>query len=189
MKRIVINLYPNKDKTDKKFLKLIKKYASSAFLAVIILVAVNITLFIFSSLSSLPYNSLSKKWQNLTPQAAVVNSLKNELTFLREKKEKYQNLVSYNIEISHIFADAFKSLPKNIWLKEIVFSEDRLSLIGCVVEWKEERLTSINRFIKNLQKEPYFSKTFKYINPASQRKKKFFGLEIMEFEVECKSSN
>jgi len=188
MKKIEINLYPYTSDKDKGFLKLIEKYFPIALLAFFVLIAINIILFLIIIFSYLPYNNLSKNWKKLSPQATTISSLKEELKSLKDKKEKYQELLSSKIEVSHIFADIFTSLPKNIWLEEINFSNGFMGFVGYVVEWKEDYSVSINKFIKNLKEKDYFFNTFKYINPKRNVKMKLAGREIMKFEVECKSS-
>ena len=189
MKNIEINLYPYKTTTDKKVLKLIEKFFPIVFLGVLIAITLNILLFLIIGFSHLPYSKLNKQWQQLSPQVASVNSLKNELNSLREEKSRYQGLLSHKIEISHLFADIFKSLPKNIWLARITLKDNQMKLIGHVVEWKEDYSVSINKFIKQLQREPYCADVFDNIRVKSQKKQDFSGREVVRFEVECKSSN
>jgi Tfp pilus assembly protein PilN len=188
MKNIEINLYPYQIKQEKEFIKLIRKLFPVVFLGVAIALALNIVLFVISGVYRLPYNSLNNKWEKLRPQVAGVTSLRDELTSLDKELTSYRDLLKHKVEAAHVLADIYSSLPKNIWLGKIDLKGETMEFIAYVVEWKEDYSVSVNKFIKQLQKEPYFSTIFSNIRLKSQRKQYFSGIEIVRFEVECNSS-
>lgn len=188
MKRIKINLYPHKRTSDKRFIQFIERYLPLVFLALIILFAVNGILFIVTIGARGFYNTLDKKWVEIRPQAGQIDALKKELVSLKEKKKMYLDLIVPKVDPAHICADIFTSLPRNIWLGEMSCNSERLSFAGYVVKLKEDYLLSIDTFIKNLQKQQYFSSVFKNIRLMSSRKTKISGREIMKFEVLCARS-
>lgn len=188
MKKIKINLHPHSHKSikEEKALKLIEKYFPIAFIATAGLIVLNIILFLFTSFSRIPFNNLTKKWNDLGPKAEQMLALREEVTSLRARRQVYKDLMGHRITFSHIFADLFKSLPKNIWLGDIKFSTNQIIFSGYVVEWKEDFSVSINSFIDKLSKENYFPGTFKHINPKGRRTIDFFGNKILQFELECR---
>ena len=188
MKKIEINLYPYQVKSDKRIFNILRQFAPYIVLGCAVIIVINIILFIVIGFAHIPYGSLTKEWQELRPQAASIETLKRDVTDLKAKQGVYKELLTYKVEMSHLLADLFAALPKNIWLTEAHFKDDSFNLSGYAVYWKESPLTSIDKFIKNLKREEYYTVTLPHINLATTRKMDFHGKDVVKFEIQCSHS-
>ena len=187
MEKISINLFPSQDTNEKKISKVVEQYFPYVFLALVGVIIINILLFLITSLSYIPYNNLTKKWEELGPQAKTIEEVKQELIALKEVELAYTDLVKRNMDLSRVIAEIVASLPKNIWLDRFIVEDGYVKITSYVVEWKEDFSETINTFINNLQNQEYFSSIFKDINPQGRRKELLFKRDVMRFEVECRS--
>lgn len=188
MDKLNINLYPHHTAEKKRIFLVIENYFPFVALGVAGLIALNIIIFVITVFLSSPYRRLTREWDQLSPKAAVIESLKKELSSLQGRRSRYVEMVNYKVDISRIFADVFAALPRSMWLSEIHFSQKAISIDGSAARWKEAPLASIDNFIKNLKQQEYFSRVFPYINLKSSRKMDLYDREIAKFAIECKNS-
>ncbi len=185
MRKIEINLYPFSS-SRKKVDVLIEKYFPFIFLGFLFLFLINLLLFFLNGFVSFPLKKLEQRWEKVSPQIEKLNGLKREINKLKIRNSDLENFYQNRVFISHIFADIFKALPKNMWLEKIAYSNRRLFLSGYVVKWKEEYLATIDTFIKNLKKEEYFSKIFKNLALKDTRKTEYRGREVTYFILQAR---
>lgn len=186
MKKITVNLHPLKEKNGNKIFKIVAGYIPFIFLGGVALTAINILLFIMVSFMTISHNNINNKLKNLSEKLNEVDSLKKELESLSNERKGYSRPLTENVLFSHIFTDIFESLPKNIWIDAIKFDGKNINLSGYIVEWKENPFASLERFIKNLSSEDYFSTIFKNITPPIYKVTKRVNLSVGEFKIECK---
>jgi len=188
MKKIEINLCPYQSGEERKYAKFIDQYFPAVFLAVIILVFVNCAMIMFGGLTHLPYSSLKKKWEDVTPKVRALAALEKEIEDLTKGRDAYKKMLSRQVNISRLMASLYKSLPKNVWLEQISYDKSLFKITGYVAEWQQEGyLMSLDKFIKTLQKDDYFPLVFKYIESKGQKKISISGKEVMRFDLECRS--
>jgi len=185
MRKIEINLYPYSS-SEKKIDVLIEKYFPFVFLGFLFLFLMNILLFFLNGFITFPLKKIKQKWEKISPQIEKLNNLKREINKLKIKKADLESFYQERVSISHIFADIFKALPKNMWLEKIAYSNRELFLSGYVVKWEKEYLATIDAFIKNLKKEEYFSKIFKNLALKDTRKTEYRGREVTYFILQAK---
>ncbi|OPX30997.1 MAG: hypothetical protein B1H08_00010 [Candidatus Omnitrophica bacterium 4484_171] len=186
MKKVEINLYPYQPKEGNKYIKIIERYTPFALLAALGLIAINLILFSITASMSFPYHKFNSEWKQLQPKIGKIEELKKELSSLAAKKKEYRNVLKYKMNISHVFADIYASLPKNIWLGKTRFDEDTIYISGYAVTWKDSPLVSIDIFTRKLRKAKYFSSIFHKVNLKSSRRTIFNTREVMRFEIECR---
>ena len=170
MKKIGINLYPYQPKEENKYIKIMRRYAPFAFLAAVVLIAVNLIFFSITASMAFPYHKLSSEWKQLQPKIGKIDELKKEVNSLVAKKKEYHNILKYKVNISHILADIYASLPKNIWLSQMRFDKNMAYISGYAVTWKRSSLISVDTFVKNLKKAEYFHNIFHKISLRNSRK-------------------
>jgi len=186
MKKVEINLYPYQPKEENKYIKMMEQYAPFALLGAVGLIIINLILFFATASMSFPHHRLSSEWKKLQPKIGKIDEFKKEISSLVAKKKEYSSVLQYKMNISHVLADIYASLPKNIWLEQIHLDKDAISLSGYAVTWKNPPLVSIDMFTRKLRKDKYFSKIFHKVNLKSSRKTIFNTKEVMRFEVECR---
>ncbi|MCM8756783.1 MAG: PilN domain-containing protein, partial [Candidatus Omnitrophica bacterium] len=156
------------------------------FYGLIVLLVIQIILFLGEIIIYIPYRGLVKQWSLLKPQVNNIESLKREISYFKNQKTQYESILTHKIKFSPLLADIYASLPDNLWLEEISFKNKVVSLSGCVLRWKEDYLVSIDRFIKSMEKALYISQLFKQVELKTSRKIDFFGVEVMNLDIELK---
>ncbi|MDP2923393.1 MAG: hypothetical protein Q8O30_06720 [Candidatus Omnitrophota bacterium] len=182
MDKIYINLNPNIEKFDTATFKKLSYYAVLGVISVLIIILF-LGLFVTIRLSSL--NSYKTKWKSWEERATSLNKIKAQLAELEAEKKEFQKIVIPYNQVASIFEDLFISLPHNIWLDTLSIKKDSLSLKGYVLKLDEDYLISLEKFINAMKKREYFSSKFKKINIKDSKKENFYGVEVLEFNIEC----
>lgn len=189
MKKIEINLYPYKLRSDKKLFEFIARSLPIILVATIGIVSLNLIVFAAMVISQVYTKNLNYEWQRISPEARQLDSLKKEVASLKERQSQLQGLVTPALEVDRACADIFRALPDTMWFDTIKLSNKSLNFIGYAVKVKEDYLVSVDMFIQSLKEADYFSKAFNSINLKSSRKAQVYGREVVVFEIECKSLN
>jgi Tfp pilus assembly protein PilN len=133
------------------------------------------------------YRNYKKEWKRWEQKYNLINNIKKETTTLLQEKKEFEKLLTPKIIMAKVFEDIFSSLPENIWFHIFSFKKGSLNLKGYVVKWNEEDdMVSLHKFLTSLKEKEYFSSKFKRISIIASKKVNFSGVEVLEFEVECK---
>jgi Tfp pilus assembly protein PilN len=184
MDKIYINLNPKAEKFDTFIFKQWSYYAAlgSALILIIILI-----LGLFTSLRLAQYNGQMKKWRGLEQNAKLLSEVKSQILQLEGERKGLDKVITPQNKIGSIFEDIFVSLPQNLWFDSLELKEDILILKGYVIKLDEDYLISLEKFINALRMREYFSSRFKKVNIKNSQKRDFNGVEVLEFNIECKS--
>ena len=186
MKKIVINLSPQKEKITSTILQNMVSYTplvgvTTGFVLIPILL---LQLFIFRQ--TYEYKNYSGRWKKWENKYNSIKRIKEEISRLKEEKERIEEVVTPEYDIVLILSDVFSSLPKNVWFKELTFKKGSINLKGYVVRWNEDYLISLDRFINSLREKEYFVSRFSKVNIKESKKSTFNGLETTKFIIECR---
>lgn len=185
MKKIIINLNPAKPPESSPASKTLDKFVPFVLVLLILLAVFNIFFFGLINFFRLTQGSLKKTLKDLQPQVKEVQTAREDLAQINKEKKDYQAALVNDFLVSRVMADAYAAMPINIWLKSFVFGNDSLTLEGAVVQWKEDQMVSLNRFIQELNKKEYFTQKFKTVGLKSYRTNKLQAAETIEFRIEC----
>ena len=185
MKKIAINLSPQKEKITSTMLQNVVSYAPlagviSGFVLIPILL---LQLFIFKQ--TYKYKEYSERWKKWESKYNSIERIKEEISLLKKEKEKIGEVVTPEYDIVFVLSDIFSSLPKNVWFKELTFRGGNIGLRGYVVKWGEDYLISLDRFINSLREKEYFVSRFSRVEIKESKKSTFNGLETTKFIIEC----
>ncbi|MCM8787769.1 MAG: hypothetical protein NC935_06965 [Candidatus Omnitrophica bacterium] len=185
MGKIDINLVPKQENQKSAFFENILAYRG--FLATIFLFATLIILILYFSvfIRTANLNSYTKKWKKWQPQFNEITTIKKQITELENLKKELEKVTIPNVFISKVLEDIFCALPENIWLEKLIYEKKFLSIKGYVVKLDEDYMISLDNFIKGLNSRKYFSSIFKQVNVKGSAKENFFGIEVLNFEIEC----
>lgn len=187
MSRLYINLNPRKEKVEniifQKAVSFTPFVAWGVFLFFVIIFMLNLIVIIKSG----AYNRLKKEWVNNAEQYKQISEIKTEAAHLVKEEEILRKVTIPATDVVQLLEDIFSALPQNLWFKDLNFQEGKLSLQGYVVAWKEDYLISlVDKFIKPLKERDYFSSKFKTVDLKQSQRKTFYGIEVLEFNIECK---
>jgi len=180
MEKIIINLNPKK--TDNK-LDIVLFYQSLLKEFIKIFSFLVFLFFILIFINNLRYYNYKKNYKILEPDFNKINDIKKELSILEKKVSELRNIATPKIFISNILEDIYLSLPENIWLEDLSY-KNLINIKGYVVKLNEDPLISVNKFINNLQKRNFY-KIFNKINIKDSKKTNFYGVEVLEFSLQC----
>ena len=185
MKKITINLYPFQRGEESPLNKIVARYKPLLLLALAVLTVINIGAFALANIFEMSRASLANTEKSLAPSVKNIQGLKDALEAGVKEKKDYQSVLTAQTKITLIMADVYAAMPKNIWLRSFSFDRDTVMLEGAVVKWKEEPMTSLDKFIKGLSKKDYFASQFKNASVKNYRKGKIQNTETIDFMIEC----
>jgi Tfp pilus assembly protein PilN len=188
MNKIHINLNPKKEDVKSilfqnlvSYIPIIGIVIGFLFVAIVVL-----NIVVISKVGTL--RSYERKWRKWEDRFKKIRTIKSETESLLEEEKTLVEIATPRYQMARILGDVFSVLPQNIWFKAINFREGSLDIAGYVVEWEEDYLISVvDRFIRPLREKEYFSSVFTKVNLKESRRKKFYGVEVLEFDIECRN--
>jgi len=185
MKKITINLSPFKKQEASPLTKALNPHIPLILLVLAIFILLNVLVFTLANIFNVSLISLENTHKNLSPSVKDVQTLKDTLAAQIKEKKDYQTILVPEIQLARILADTYAAVPKNVWLKSLTFDKNSLALEGSVVKWKEESMATLDKFIKDLNKQTYFVSVFKNSGLKNYKKNKIQNTETIDFALEC----
>jgi len=186
MKKIVINLSPQKETAATTLLQKVVSYTPLAGLTAVLVLVLIIFLQMFIFKQAYDYSKYNRKWRAWKSKYEEMKKIKKGITKLEKEKNKLEEIVTPKNNIVLILEGIFSSLPKNVWFKGLDFESGAISLRGYVVKWREDYLVSLDGFINSLREQEYFSSKFMKVSIRESTKSNFNGAETLKFIIECK---
>jgi len=186
MKKIAINLSPQKEHITSALLQNLVSYTPLIGLSAAAIFALILLLQLFALKKAHTVRVYTKKWAQWEEKANSITAIKKELMRFENEKTALQELATPQNDMVFILRDLFSSLPKNIWFEEIQYKEGFINLSGYVIRWGEDSVASLDKFINSLRGKKYFSSKFAKINIMESKASEFNGVEALEFVIECK---
>ena len=186
MKKISINLSPQKEDVTSEVLRNIVSYTPMVGLTAVIVLALLLFLQVFIAKQTYTCNKYEKKWQKWESKHNLIKGIKGETTNLKEEKQRLEEVATPGHDIVLILGDIFSSLPKNIWFDGLHFKGETIDIRGYVAGWNEDYLISLDGFINSLREKDYFSSKFSRVNIRKSVRENYNGAETLKFSIECK---
>jgi len=186
MKKIVINLSPQKETAATVLLQRVVSYTPLVGLTAALVLVLIIFLQIFIIKQTYECSKYNKKWEVWESKHEEIKEIKKGIVKLDRVKNKLEEIATPKYDIVLILEGIFSSLPKNVWFEGLDFERGVIRLRGYVVKWKEDYLVSIDGFINSLREQEYFSSKFKKVNVKESKRSSFNGVETLKFIIECK---
>jgi len=186
MRRISINLSPQKEDITSAMLQNVVSYTPLVGLAAVIVLVPLLLLQVFIVKQTYTYSGYEKEWGKWESKYNLIKGIKGEITNLEGEKQRLEEVAIPEYNIVLILGDIFSSLPKNIWFNGLNFKGETIDIRGYVAEWNEDYLISLERFINSLREKDYFSSKFSRINIRKSMKENYNGVETLKFNIECK---
>lgn len=148
-----------------------------------VILFLHIYLFVTSSVASLQFNALNKKWNKLGDQRKIVESeIKRNASILQDSA-LLQRLSNVRLSWAGKLTQISTGVPAGIWLTEISLAADGATLRGSAVSFEKQEVNLINKFIDNLKANEGFIKDFSGIELNSVQKKLIGGYEVVDFTL------
>ena len=186
MRKISINLSPQKEDITSAMLQRVVSYTPLVGVTAVIVLALLLFLQVFIVKQTYAYHGYEKKWRKLESKYNLIKGIKGEIANLKEENQKLKEVATPEHDIVLILGDVFSSLPKNIWFDGLNFKGETINMRGYVAGWNEDYLISLERFINSLREKDYFSSKFSRINIRESVRENYNGVETLKFSIECK---
>jgi len=186
MKKVSINLNPQKENVITAVLERVVSYTPLAGLAAALVLVLIIFLQMLVFKQAYDYSKYNKKWKMWKGKYEEIKKIKKGVAKLEKEKNTLEETTTPKYDIVLILEDIFSSLPKNIWFEKLEFEREAINLRGYVVTWGEDYLVSLDGFINSLRENEYFSSKFIKLNIKESRRTTFNGVETLKFIIECK---
>ncbi|MDD3296344.1 MAG: hypothetical protein PHU64_03180 [Candidatus Omnitrophica bacterium] len=186
LKKIYINLNPQKKEAANLTLQNFSNYTPLIGLAAAVVLVIIILLQAVGLRKMYTARIYRNEWLEWEDRASLIKDVKSETALLNKEKESLQEVLTPKYEMVFLLEDIFSSLPKNIWFEGFVLDKDFLDLRGYVVRWQEDHLVSLDKFINSLRKKKYFSSVFSKVKIKNSQIDKVNGVEVLRFFIECR---
>ncbi len=187
MRKININLSPQKEKISSALMQQVVSHTPMVGLGIIAVFFIILLLQIFGFLRMHAHSAYSQKWEQWGQKAQTIKQLKVEIASLDQKNKQLEDIATPTIDTVLILDDVFASLFKNIWFDALNYKDQSIYLKGYIVRWEEDYLMTLDKFINSLRQKEYFSSKFNKINIRTSKKAKFNNVDVLEFVLECES--
>lgn len=186
MKKVVINLSPQKENITSVVLQNLTSYTPLIGVLVVFVTVIILFLQMFICGQAYRYNAYNRKWNKLSSKHKSIRKIKDDLFSLEEEKASIAKVAAPEHDIVLIFNNIFSALPKNVWFEGLDFQEGKINLKGHIVKWGEDYLVSLDKFINSLREKKYFNSKFNIISIKESKQIIFNGMETVKFIIECK---
>ncbi|MCF7870674.1 MAG: PilN domain-containing protein [Candidatus Omnitrophica bacterium] len=186
MKKIAINLNPKKPDTFNQGLEKILDYTPLLAFLVIFFALIAGSVGAFSLVKAKKYNGYQNIWKKWEPKNNKLTKIKANLSGLKKESRKVEKAITPAYTGVNLLNSFFSALPKNIWLKNLHFTQKMINVEGYIVEWDKDSLASLENFIESLKANENFLQEFKRIDIKDTKKTDFNGVEVTQFIIECK---
>ncbi|MBU1112267.1 MAG: PilN domain-containing protein [Candidatus Omnitrophica bacterium] len=186
MKKVVINLNPQKEKNSSLALQNMVSYTPLVVIAAILGLGLVLLVNVAILKKAHSYTAYNKRWKQWSEKAKILQDVKSQMDKLKKEKGQLDKILTPSYEMALILGDIFSSLPKNIWFQNFDFHDQVLKIEGYVVKWNQDYLVSIEEFIKGLRQKEYFSSKFGSSEIVESIRVDFNGQEVLKFIIECK---
>jgi len=186
MKKVVINLSPQKYKTSNLKLENITTYLPLVAIAAAIGLGLVLLLQLVGLKKAHTYAGKVKAWRQWEEKAKVLQEIKGQISALETERDALNKALTPGYQMSKLLGDIFSSLPKNIWFQSFKLKEEALEIQGYVVKWNQDYLASLDSFIGALREKEYFLSTFSILEIRESQKDDVNGVEALKFIIQCK---
>jgi len=186
MKKIAINLSPQKETVAIVFLRRLVCHTPLMVLISVLVLVVIMFLQISIFKQAYDYSRWDESWKVWKNKYVKISEIKKEIVNLNKQKNKLEEIGTPKYDIVLIFEAIFYSLPKNVWFETLDFKSGSIILRGHVIKWDEDYLVSLDRFVNSLREQNNFSSKFSNMSIRESKKANFNGVETLKFIIECK---
>lgn len=185
MKRIVINLSPQKETVTSVISQTVVSYAPLVGLTVVLVAIIIFLLQMVVFKQTYEYAGYHKKWKAWEGRHKEIKRIKNGISKLKRERKGLEEVIIPEYNLVLILSDIASSLPENVWFEGLEFKQGTINLRVYVVRWDEDHLVSLDGFINSLREKKYFSSKFKKTNIKESKKSVFNSVETLKFIIEC----
>lgn len=155
------------------------------FIPLIIAVFIIVHLFLGGVfiLKNVQLAAVNSKWHRLEPKRKALEEFKKEYENPSGEAALMKQLGVNNISWAEKLNKLSLDLPAGIWFSELTLTKKSLVLKCSVVSLAKEEMTSINKFIDNLEADAGFFKDFSSIELGSIERRSIAGYDIVDFII------
>lgn len=135
------------------------------------------------ALKNLWFRRNSAVFDKLKNDAQTSQELKLKIDNFKENKEAVEKITSARLVWAGKLEKTGQYLSSGMWLTEMVFKDNKLSMKGDVISLRGEEVAPIKEFVNKLRSDPVFSGGFLRIELDSVVRKKIVSWEVMDFSI------
>lgn len=134
------------------------------------------------------YGVYKVAWTRMLPDKNHIDALNQQMQDLKSRASTINNLTSQQNMLwsqkLNILSDA---LPKEVWLKQIGWNNEILTITGCAVSRFHDEISVVGNFVSNLHRTQDFMKNFLSLELNSVNRTKKGGTEVADFIITAKA--
>ncbi|MFH0754891.1 MAG: PilN domain-containing protein [Candidatus Omnitrophota bacterium] len=152
------------------------------FLVVIHLVLAGVAGYKFASVKI-----LQVRWEMMGADKRAYDDVIGELTQLQSKMMTLKPItVAQSLHWANFMSDISESVPKGVWIRQIVFDKGLLSIQGCAVSKIKSEMSDAGDFVANLKVKRSIKENFSGLEVESIQRRDNLSVSVADFLLKAK---
>ncbi|MFH1777904.1 MAG: hypothetical protein ABH952_10155 [Candidatus Omnitrophota bacterium] len=195
MMHVAINLLPHDFRVYKELVPLRTKFIFQIIIVLTIVIFLAAAAYIASRKRVL--HLFEQRWQELAPQKAEIDALKNQINLYRQRITDIEQLAKREFLWAEKLNAISDALIDGIWLKNIAYEQQFISsqelenpqitrfliINGTAISRGNNEMSYIGQFLRNLKENSSFIETFENAQLSSVQQRNISGIEVMDFTI------
>lgn len=183
---IEINLLPSSLKKRINILAYIGEVLPYAVLAVLIILLFNLLLGALIAKRAVHLKTVEAQWKKQEPRFKDIKALKQTIANLNKSYEDIGKFSYSYVNFSQAMYLLYKSLPPNVWFRELNYQNDILEVKGAALDFEKDASVSLKEYLTQLQNE--ITSSFAFIDIKSQELRRVKDRNVLYFILELKNA-
>jgi hypothetical protein len=133
------------------------------------------------------YKVFEVRWNAMAGDKKVFDDLSNELKGLQTKMNALRPITSaQELLWSELLNDISDSVPKGVWLREVLLDNGMLTIYGSVVSKMKNEMVEAGNFVAALKERPTISKYFTGVDVDSIQRRENSAVSVADFSLKIR---
>lgn len=155
--------------------------------AAAVLVMIHVSLGGYALVRVAQHELLLRKWNSMGADKKVFDEISQESRKIQTRFGSLQPITSKPTIIwSRLLNDISDSVPKGVWLREVIFEKSQLTISGTAVSKMKNEMISAGTFVSALKERPSIKKNFGGVDIDSIQRRENTALSMADFTLKAK---
>lgn len=133
------------------------------------------------------HQMLQMKWNAMEADKKVFDTISNGSKAIQNRLNSLRPITSQaGFSWSRLFNEISDSVPKGIWLRQIEYSKDLLTVSGSSVSKMANEMVAAGNFVATLKEKPVIKQYFSGVDVDSIKRREDTNLSIADFKLKAK---
>ncbi len=130
---------------------------------------------------------LEARWDRMGPDKKIYDDVSGELKAIQAKMNTLRPITSaQGLSWAQLLNDISDTIPKGIWLREIVFDKGTLTVYGSAVSKIQNEMVDVGNFVAALKEKPGIKNNFTGVDVDSIQRRENAAVSVADFSLKAK---